>query len=125
MPIVVLLHGAEADSAVRSNSLQRRLPPAGVGAFVYDKRGTGSSTGEYTQDFQILARDAVAAMREARRLAGDRAARIGYQGRAKVAGSRRCSSHLRNSVRRLQVCETGRKHRRGVCARHRLRGWIS
>lgn len=80
MPIVVLLHGAEADSAVRFNSLQRRFPAAGIGAFVYDKRGTGSSTGEYTQDFQILARDAVAAMREARRLAGDRAARIGYQG---------------------------------------------
>ncbi len=79
-PIIVLLHGAEADSAVRFNSLQRRLPAAGVGAFVYDKRGTGRSAGEYTQDFQVLARDAVAAMREARRLAGDRTARIGYQG---------------------------------------------
>jgi pimeloyl-ACP methyl ester carboxylesterase len=80
VPIVVLLHGAEADSAVRFNSLQRRLPAAGVGAFVYDKRGTGSSAGEYTQDFQMLARDAVAAMHEARRLAGERAGRIGYQG---------------------------------------------
>jgi hypothetical protein len=31
-----------------------------------------------TQDFSVLANDAVAAMREARRLAGARAGRVGY-----------------------------------------------
>ncbi len=51
-----------------------------MGAFVYDKRGTGASGGKYTQDFNLLANDAVAAMREARRLAGARAGRIGYFG---------------------------------------------
>jgi uncharacterized protein len=80
VPIVVLIHGSEPDSAIKFYSLQRMLPAEGVGAFVYDKRGTGASGGEYTQDFSLLADDAVAAMREARRLAGSRAGRVGYQG---------------------------------------------
>ena len=79
-PIVVLVHGSETDSARETYSLQRMLPAEGVGVFVYDKRGTGASSGRYTQDFDVLADDAVAAMREARRLAGRRAGRIGYQG---------------------------------------------
>lgn len=79
VPIVVLVHGSEFDSAIQSYSLQRMLPAEGVGAFVYDKRGTGASGGTYTQDFSLLADDAVAAMREAKRLAGSRAGRIGYQ----------------------------------------------
>jgi uncharacterized protein len=78
--IVVLVHGSETDSARDFYALQRLLPAEGVGAFVYDKRGTGASGGKYTQDFSLLANDAVAAMREARRLAGVRAGRIGFQG---------------------------------------------
>jgi len=80
VPIVVLVHGSENESALDSYALQRLFPAAGVGAFVYDKRGTGGSSGKYSQDFDLLADDAVAAMREARRLAGPRAGRIGYQG---------------------------------------------
>lgn len=80
VPVVVLVHGAEHDSARQFNYLQRLLPAQGVGAFVYDKRGTGDSGGTYTQDFTLLADDAIAAMHEARRLAGDRLGRIGYQG---------------------------------------------
>jgi uncharacterized protein len=79
-PIVVLIHGSEDSSARDWQPLQRLLPAEGVGAFVYDKRGTGGSGGIYTQDFNLLANDAVAATREARRLAGARAARIGYWG---------------------------------------------
>ena len=78
--IVILVHGAERDSARDSYALQRLLPAENVGAFVYDKRGTGGSAGKYTQDFETLADDAVAAMREAKRIAGTRCARIGYQG---------------------------------------------
>jgi len=55
------------------------LPAEGVGVFVYDKRGTGASGGDYSQDFSLLADDAVAALGEARRLAGPRLGRIGYQ----------------------------------------------
>ena len=79
VPVVVLLHGAEHDSALTYYFLQRMLPAHGVGVFVYDKRGTGGSGGSYSQQFSLLADDAVEATREARRLAGARASRIGYQ----------------------------------------------
>jgi pimeloyl-ACP methyl ester carboxylesterase len=80
VPIVVLVHGSEHDSALKFYSLQRQLPAVGIGVFVYDKRGTGKSGGLYTQNYLLLANDAIAAMNEARRLAGPRAGRIGYQG---------------------------------------------
>ncbi|WP_434030715.1 alpha/beta hydrolase family protein [[Pseudomonas] boreopolis] len=80
VPLVVLVHGAERDPALQHYSLQREFASAGIGVFAYDKRGTGASGGRYTQDYLTLAIDAIHAMREARRLAGDRAGRIGYQG---------------------------------------------
>ena len=80
VPVVVLIHGAERDSARDFYALQRLLPAQGIGVFVYDKRGTGKSGGKYTQDYGVLADDAVAAMRQARKLAGPRAGRVGYQG---------------------------------------------
>lgn len=80
VPIVVLVHGSERDSARDFYALQRLFPSEGIGAFVYDKRGTGASGGRYTQDYLTLADDAIAAMREAKRLAGGRAGRVGYQG---------------------------------------------
>lgn len=80
MPVVVLVHGSEHDSALDSYASQRMFPAQGIGAFVYDKRGTGVSGGTYTQDFDVLADDAIAAMKEAKRLAGTRLGRIGYQG---------------------------------------------
>jgi uncharacterized protein len=79
VPIVVLVHGSEHDSALQFYSLQRMFPAMGIGVFVYDKRGTGASGGTYTQDFLLLADDAIAAVREAKRLAGPRTGRIGYQ----------------------------------------------
>ncbi|MBS0360982.1 MAG: acetylxylan esterase [Proteobacteria bacterium] len=80
VPVVVLVHGSEKTSARELYALQRMFPAQGIGAFVYDKRGTGASGGTYTQDFETLAKDAVRAMGEARRLAGVRAGRVGYQG---------------------------------------------
>lgn len=80
VPIVVLVHGSEFSSARDFYALQRLLPSQGVGVFVYDKRGTGTSGGKYSQDFELLADDAAAALGEARRLAGPRAGRMGYQG---------------------------------------------
>jgi uncharacterized protein len=80
IPVVVLVHGSEPDSALDVYALQRMFPAQGIGAFVYDKRGTGVSGGTYTQDFDVLADDAIAAMKEAKRLAGARLGRIGYQG---------------------------------------------
>ena len=80
VPVVILVHGSEHDSARDFNSLQRMFPAQGIGAFVYDKRGTGASGGVYTQDFETLANDAVLAMKQAQGLGGARVGRIGYQG---------------------------------------------
>ena len=80
VPLVVLIHGSEPDSAMASYALQRMLPAQGIAAFVYDKRGTGSSGGKYTQDYSLLADDAVAAVKAARSAAGTRLGRIGFQG---------------------------------------------
>lgn len=79
VPIAVLVHGSEHFPARDFYSLQRQFPAAGIGAFVYDKRGTGASGGRYSQDYLTLATDAIAAVHEAKRLAGKRAGRVGYQ----------------------------------------------
>ena len=78
--LAILVHGSEDFSALQFYALQRLLPARGVGVFVYDKRGTGASGGTYTQDFERLAADAVAALHAAKRLAGARATRVGYLG---------------------------------------------
>ncbi|SDY46589.1 hypothetical protein SAMN04487939_102267 [Lysobacter sp. yr284] len=80
VPLVVLVHGAEHDSALQRYSLQREFANAGIATFVYDKRGTGASGGRYTQDYLTLAADAIHALGEARRLGGARIGRVGYQG---------------------------------------------
>lgn len=79
-PIVVWVQGSGGYSAVLAQYRQYLLPVRGVGFFVYDKRGTGESSGRYTQDFHLLADDAGAALVEARLLAGKRAGRIGFYG---------------------------------------------
>lgn len=79
VPVAVLIHGAEPTSARETYALQRMFPAAGIGAFVYDKRGTGGSSGEYTHNYLTLAADAISAAHEARRLGGERVSRIGYQ----------------------------------------------
>lgn len=78
--VVVMVHGSESTSALDFAAWQRLLPASGIGAFVFDKRGTGRSGGTYTQDFHLLARDAAAAAREARRLAGSRLGSLAYEG---------------------------------------------
>ena len=80
VPVVVQVHGSERASALNHDPFQHLLPLQGVGVFVYDKRGTGASKGDYTQDFGILATDAAAAAIEARRLAGTRLGRFGLHG---------------------------------------------
>jgi uncharacterized protein len=80
VPIVVLISGSEDTSARDFFALQRMFPTEGIGVFVYDKRGTGASAGSYSQNYKLLAADAVAAMQEARHLAGGRAGKVGYQG---------------------------------------------
>jgi uncharacterized protein len=80
VPVAVLVHGSEWSSAVLFNRLQYLLPANGIGAFVYDKRGTGRSEGRYTQDFDLLADDAAAALMKAREIAGTLGSDFGFQG---------------------------------------------
>lgn len=80
VPLAIILHGSEDYSGRLYYPEQHRLPAQGIAVFVYDKRGTGDSGGEYTQDFYLLASDAAAALDEARRLAGQRVARVGFVG---------------------------------------------
>lgn len=78
-PLVVLVHGSERTMAVAA-IYQRMLVAQGISVFAYQKRGTGDSEGEYTQNFELLADDAVAALTKARALAAGRFGRAGYFG---------------------------------------------
>lgn len=59
---VVLQYGSGRDSAVVYNFLQYLLPLKGIAVFVFDKRGTGRSQGEYTAVIEVLAEDLAAAV---------------------------------------------------------------
>lgn len=61
-PAVVLIHGSERYSAVDYYRDPYVLAAHGFATLAYDKRGTGRSEGEYTQDFRVLAGDTVAAV---------------------------------------------------------------
>lgn len=80
VPIMIEVHGSEASAALDYNWFQRLAPASGVGVFVYDKRGTGGSQGTYSQNFELLATDAAAAVTAARQAAGPRAGRVGLHG---------------------------------------------
>lgn len=80
IPVAVMVHGSERDSAILFNRMQYLLPARGVGVFVYDKRGTGKSQGSYSQDFHLLSDDAAAALKKAREMAGALASEVGFQG---------------------------------------------
>jgi pimeloyl-ACP methyl ester carboxylesterase len=78
-PLVVMVHGSERTPAVGS-TLPYVMAMQGLSVFVYDKRGTGKSEGFYTQNFDLLAEDAAAAVREARRLLPGPRGRVGLLG---------------------------------------------
>ena len=78
-PLVVFVHGSERYSP-REGYYPYILAAEGLSVFAYDKRGTAKSAGEYTQNFELLADDAAAAMIEARKLAAGRISRAGFFG---------------------------------------------
>ncbi|NHQ89409.1 alpha/beta hydrolase [Janthinobacterium lividum] len=79
-PLVVYAHGSEGTGWIDRARDPYQMLGRGVSVFVYDKRGTGLSEGEYTQNFPRLADDLVAASREAKRLAQGRYGRFGLLG---------------------------------------------
>ena len=79
LPLVVMVHGSERSSATGS-VYAYALAAQGLRVFAYDKRGTGASEGDYTQNFELLADDATAAFAHAKTLANGRVSRAGYYG---------------------------------------------
>src|SRR3546814_10736529 len=58
-------HGSERSSPI-GGICGYAMAAQGISVFVYDKRGTGGSAGEYTQNFELLAADAAKALDTAR-----------------------------------------------------------
>lgn len=78
-PLLVLVHGSEKQAAIGS-ARSLLFAAMGIRVFSYDKRGTGRSEGLYTQNFELLAEDAAAALRSARALAEGRSRISGFYG---------------------------------------------
>jgi uncharacterized protein len=78
-PLVVMVHGSERTAALNS-PYAYSLAAQDITVFVYDKRGTGDSEGEYTQNFELLAADAAAALAHAKSMTRGRFSRAGYFG---------------------------------------------
>lgn len=79
-PVVIHVQGSGESSAVEGRVLPYFWAANGVAGFVYDKRGTGGSGGEFTQMFTVLASDVVAAVDRLRRMPEVDADRIGVAG---------------------------------------------
>lgn len=78
-PLVVMVHGSERSSPI-GGLYGYAMAAQGISVFVYDKRGTGASEGEYTQNFELLASDAAAALDKARSMLPGRTGRAGFFG---------------------------------------------
>lgn len=78
-PLVVFVHGSEKTPGI-GGYYPYVFAAEGLSVFAYDKRGTGASDGDYTQNFELLGDDAAAALNEARRLAAGRYSRAGLFG---------------------------------------------
>ncbi len=78
-PLVVMVHGSERNSPI-GGVYGYAMAAQGISVFVYDKRGTGASEGEYTQNFELLAADAAHALDQARSMTPGRAGRAGFFG---------------------------------------------
>ncbi|QNK00763.1 alpha/beta fold hydrolase [Dyella telluris] len=78
-PLVVFVHGSEKTPGI-GGYYPYMFAAQGLSVFAYDKRGTGASDGDYTQNFELLADDAAAALDEARKLGAGRYSRAGFFG---------------------------------------------
>lgn len=78
-PLVVMVHGSERSSPI-GGVYGYTMAAQGISVFVYDKRGTGGSDGEYTQNFELLAADAAKALDTAKGMAAGRHGRAGFFG---------------------------------------------
>jgi uncharacterized protein len=78
--VLVLQYGGGRDSAVYYNFLQHLLPLEDIAVFVFDKRGTGRSTGHFSAHIGMLADDLVAAVEAVRSVQDLRGVPLGLMG---------------------------------------------
>lgn len=79
-PAVVVVHGSEDYSAVDHYAEPYIYAANGFAALAFDKRGTGESTGKYSQNFRVLAGDVLAAVKWLRDQSGIDADRVHLAG---------------------------------------------
>ncbi|MBC9909561.1 alpha/beta hydrolase family protein [Chitinophaga varians] len=78
--VVILHYGSGGESAVYNNYKQYILPLGDVAVFVYDKRGTGRSTGQLSANFELLAADMVATVKAVKAQAVVKGVPVGLMG---------------------------------------------
>ncbi|WP_129792721.1 S9 family peptidase [Sphingosinicella sp. CPCC 101087] len=80
-PLVVMAHGSENTGWIGGRvAVPYILAANGISAFIFDKRGTGSSQGEFHMNFRRLAQDLSAAAAHARTRARGRHGPLGLHG---------------------------------------------
>ena len=82
-PVVIVVHAAQGGERTYPfyQHLTIHLPAAGIGVLLYDRRGSGESTGRFeTADFALLAADAHAAVTTLAQRSDIDAQRIGVYG---------------------------------------------
>lgn len=80
-PAIVEIHGGGADTRAKYESKATFLARRGITTLIYDKRGTGASTGDWeTASMEELARDALAGAEILRARKGVDPRRVGVEG---------------------------------------------
>ncbi len=80
-PAIVEIHGGGADTRAKYESKATFLARRGITTLIYDKRGTGASTGDWeTASMEELARDALAGAEVLRARKGVDPRRVGVEG---------------------------------------------
>ncbi len=80
-PAVVFAHGSGAETRAPNRSQAIRFVKRGIAALVYDKRGTGRSTGEWrSASMEDLARDAIAGVEFLKTRKGINRLKVGVSG---------------------------------------------
>jgi len=82
VPAIVVFHGASEPLASTPlyRHLSQGLPQIGIAVLLFDRRGTGASTGVKDVTYQTLAEDGIAGADALRQLPEIDAARVGYWG---------------------------------------------
>ena len=100
---VVLVHGSGDISATQYMYFQYLYPAQNIAAFVFDKRGTGDSTGEFSANFEVLASDVVSALNHVRTEAPTEINKLGLSGFSQGGWVAPLAAQLDGNIDFLQV----------------------